>query len=255
MDDLTHYGHDMKAYTPSKIVEVPGNSTETLSFQGPSSAAFGITRVLLGVDSPRDVHVKFETAGGDTKHWDYVIAKAVQRYFAGFSLRVPLLLPRAEKAIVSLKNTTAGAETVGVQLEGLHENPLQQRQEALGLSDEHNELSFFYATSEVEANQSLADLNVNYERSRDRAFDRFAVAADTDLPRDLRIRLVEANTAVRQLSTFEQVRRSFENGRRAPTPYRTEAFSSFGVEVTSTDGSAHDVSFFAASLPPSMLVK
>jgi len=255
MDQLKQYGHEMKAYTPSKIVEVPGNDSSTLTFQGPSSAAFGITRVILSVDTPREVQVKFETTGGDTTHWNYVIARALQQYFDGYALPVPLLLPRSEKARVSLKTTTAGAETVAVQLEGLHESALDRRQNQLGIGEEHGELSFFYGTTQIGANESLADLNVNYERRRKRAFDRFAVAADADLPRALRVRLVEANSAVRTLATFEQVDRAFAHGRRAPTPYKTEPYGSFGVEVTSKDGSPHDVSFFAASLPPEMFFK
>ena len=251
MFDLKKYGHDMTPYTPAKLVEVGGNSTETLTFQGPSSAAFGITRVILSAQTPRDIKVTVEAASGDTTHWKDVIAKAVQQYFAGHSLPVPLLLPRSEKAKVTLENTTAGAEKVGVQLEGLHGEPLKQRKRELGLSEDHSELSFFYGTSSVPNGASLVDLGVNYVKRKKRAFDRFAVAADADKPHDLRARLVEANSAIRLLSTFDQIRRSFADGRRAPTPYKTEPYGAFSVEVTNEDSSTHDVSFLAASLPPS----
>jgi hypothetical protein len=251
--NLQEYGHDMPPYTPSKIREVPANGTEEIEFQGPSRAAFGVTRVILSASAARGLKVTFQTASGDTTHWKDVLAPAIQRYFEGYTLRVPVLIPRAEKSIVTLENLNGSSQTVGVQLEGLHDKALKKRQKKLDLSPEHSELSFFYGTSTVASGNRNDDLAVNYERRRKRAFDRFAVGADASLPHVIQARLIEKNAPIRRAATLDQISRAFEDGRRAPTPYVTEPFGSFAVEATNQDGSDHEVSFFAASFPPSMI--
>jgi uncharacterized protein YndB with AHSA1/START domain len=249
---MDHTSLDMAPYTPSSVVDVGANDTEEITFQGPSSKAFGVTRIHLSAESPRKLKMTLEASSdGDRTQWNGVLARAVQRYFDGYALRVPILLAQSEEMTITLEDTSGSSQRVGVQLEGIHDEPLERLQERMDLDPVHRELSWFYGTTTLSSGASLSDLGVNYEKRRGRAFDRFTVAADADVPHQLEARLVTGNSAVRRPATFDQIHRAFEHGKRAPTPYETEPFGVFSVEGTNNDSSDHEVSFLAASLPPS----
>lgn len=226
-------------YVPSQFREVPATGETDLVFTGRGGQTFGFDRILPGGSNLNDITASARL-NDDMILFEDIKLSVLRNHFGTKSLLAPYIIQEQNDLIITLKNPTATAQKIGIQLLG-YDAPYLARlinaYEKQGM--DIPKPVFLHASEEIGANAQSQSVSIR-TKAVDLRMLRATVKTDSD--EDIVLSVQVYNESVKNSVFVQQFNDEYESN-YANVPFIIGKTVPLSLLVRNLSGDAHNLSF------------